>query len=439
MSCMKLGSKADTFQRQGQTWLCTTSLPSDVVVEVGRMSFHLHKFPLLSRSGLIERLISEASSSEGEEEKCAINLSDFPGGPRTFELIAKFCYEVKLELTASNVVPLRCASEILIMSEEYGEGNLIAKTEAFLNHAVLKSWRDSLRALQSCGDEDIYRHADELNIIERCIMSLAAKATNDPNMFGWPLVEIGGPLQSPGGGVLWNGISTGGRSWNSISGWWYEDVSGLSLPIYVRLITAMEAHGIGSELIAGSLISYARKYLPGLNRHQDFADLKTDLHSGLSPSLSGVAQKALLEDIHPLLPVQKGLVPSKFLSGLLKTAIILCASPSCISNIEKRIGSQLNMATLEDLLITTFSHSKETLYDVDSLQRILGHFLASNQTTDGPRTSACYEDEDHLIGSPAALAPVAKVAKLIDGYLAEVASDVNLKLPKFRALAGAIP
>lgn len=398
------------------------------------------QFPLLSRSGLMERLISEASSSAGEEEKCAINLSDIPGGPRTFELIAKFCYGVKLELTASNVVPLQCAAELLIMSEEYGEGNLIVKTETFLNQTVLKSWRDSLRALQTCGDEDIHHHADELHIIERCIMSLAAKALTDPNVFGWPIVELGGPPQSPGGSVLWNGISTGARPRTSSSGWWYKDVSGLSLPVYARLILAMEARGIRSELIAGSLISYARKYLPGLNRHQDSANLRTDLRPGLSPSLSDDAQKALLEEIDQLLPVQKGLVPTRFLSGLLKTAIILQASPSCILNIEKRIGSQLDLATLEDLLIPTFSYSTETLYDVDCVQRILGHFIASNQTTGGPRAFPCSEDEgDHLISSPASVAPVTKVAKLIDGYLAEVAADVTLKLSKFQALAGAIP
>ncbi|XP_031406126.1 BTB/POZ domain-containing protein At1g30440 [Punica granatum] len=442
MACMKLGSKTDSFQRQGQAWFCTTGLPSDVVVEVGQMSFHLHKFPLLSRSGLMEKLISEASASlEKQDQKCVINLSDIPAGPRTFELIAKFCYGVKLELTASNVVPLRCAAEHLIMSEEYGEGNLIAKTETFLNQTVVKSWRDSLRALQSCGDEDILPYADELNITDRCIMSLAAKALTDPNIFGWPVVELGGPPQSPGGSVLWNGISTGARPMNLSSGWWYEDVSGLSLPIYKRLILAMESRGIRPEVITGSLVSYTRQYLPGLNRHQDSTNLKSDHRPGLSPSLPEEAQKALLEEIGQLLPMQKGLIliPTKFLFGLLRTAIILRASSSCTSNLEKRIGAQLDQATLEDLLIPTFSYSTETLYDVDCMQRILEHFLASNQTTGGPQTSPSSGDEDHLIGSPASLTPVTKVAKLVDGYLAEVASDVNLKLPKFQALAAAIP
>ncbi|KAK2658067.1 hypothetical protein Ddye_011119 [Dipteronia dyeriana] len=37
------------------------------------------------------------------------------------------------------------------------------------------------------------------------------------------------------------------------------------------------------------------------------------------------------------------------------------------------------------------------------------------------------------------LTPMTMVAALVDGYLAEVAPDVNLKLPKFEALAAAIP
>ncbi|GLT54055.1 hypothetical protein SLA2020_272870 [Shorea laevis] len=160
MACMKLGSKSDAFQRQGQAWFCTTGLPSDIVVEVAEMSFHLHKFPLLSRSGVMEKLIAEAS--EEGEEGCLINLPDIPGGAKTFELVAKFCYGVKLELTSSNVVYLRCAAEHLEMKEEYGEGNLIALTETFLNQVVLRSWKDSLKALQTC--DDVLPYAEELNI-----------------------------------------------------------------------------------------------------------------------------------------------------------------------------------------------------------------------------------------------------------------------------------
>ncbi|MBA0719668.1 hypothetical protein Golax_007325 [Gossypium laxum] len=391
MACMKLGSKTDAFKRQGQAWFCTTGLPSDIVVEVGEMSFHLHKFPLLSRSGVMERLIAEAS--EEGEEKCSICLPDIPGGAKTFELVAKFCYGVKLELTASNVVYLRCAAEHLEMTEEYGEGNLITKTETFLNQVVLRNWKDSLRALQTC--DDIISYDDELNITKRCIESLAMKASTDPNLSGWPIMEYGGPMQSPGGSVLWNGISTGARVKNTSSDWWYEDASTLSFPRYKRLIAVMESRGIRQEIIAGSLTFYAKKYLPGLNRCQGATDTNSSTcvaPVALEAPPSEEDQKLLLEEIDRLLPIQKGLVPTNFLFGLLQTALIL--------------------------------------------QQILEHFLAMDQITGGASPSLVGDGQ--ITASPS-LTPVTLVAKLIDGYLAEVASDVNLKLPKFQALAASVP
>ncbi|KAK9150970.1 hypothetical protein Syun_009279 [Stephania yunnanensis] len=432
MACMKLGSKADAFQKQGQAWFCTTGLPSDIVIEVGDMSFHLHKFPLLSRSSLLARLIAEKSD---QEESSVVYLPDLPGGAKTFELVAKFCYGVKLELTSSNVVYLRCAAEHLDMNEEYGEGNLIAQSELFLNQVVLRSWNDSIKALQTC--EDVLPQADQLQIVRRCIESLAMKASTDPNLFGWPVMEHGGPMQSPGGSVLWNGISTGARPRNLNSDWWYEDVSTLSLPLYKRLISVMESRGIKQDIIAGSLTSYAKRYLPGLNRR----NVGCDSGSRIAPTLSGVLpseeeQKCLLEEIDRLIPMQKGLTSTKFLCALLRIAMILHASPSCISNLEKRIGMQLDQATLEDLLMPNFSYSMETLYNVECVHRILEHFLAMDQATGG--ASPCSVDDGQLMGSPS-LTPITMVAKLIDGYLAEVAPDINLKLPKFQELAAAVP
>ncbi|KAG5385063.1 hypothetical protein IGI04_036533 [Brassica rapa subsp. trilocularis] len=325
MACMKLGSKSDAFQRQGQAWFCTTGLPSDIVVEVGEMSFHLHKFPLLSRSGVMERRIAEASKEE--DDNCLIKISDLPGGDKTFELVAKFCYGVKLELTASNVVYLRCAAEHLEMTEEYGEGNLISQTETFFNQVVLKSWKDSVKALQSC--DEVLEYADELNITKKCIESLAMRASTDPNLFGWPVVEHGGgPMQSPGGSVLWNGISTGARPRQTSSDWWYEDASMLSFPLFKRLITVMDSRGIREDIIAGSLTHYTRKHLPGLKRRrggppESSGRFSTPLSSG--SVLSEEEQKRLLEETEELLRMQKGLVPTKFFADMLRIAKILKA------------------------------------------------------------------------------------------------------------------
>lgn len=429
---MKLGSKTDGFQRQGQAWFCTTGLPSDILIEVGEMSFHLHKFPLLSRSGKLERLIEEFS--DDEEEGCAIKLHDIPGGPNAFELAAKFCYGVKVELTAANVVFLRCAAEYLEMTEEYGEGNLVSQAEVFLNQVVLRSWKDSIKALQSC--EDVLPQSEQLHIVKRCVDSVATKACTDPNLFGWPMMEHGA-MQSPGGSVLWNGISTGARPKNASSDWWFEDVTGLSLQLYKRLISAMEARGIRPENISGSLTMYAKRYLPGLNRRQGVRENSSRFSAiSLSSTPSEDDQRYLLESIEAMLPMQKGVASTRFLFGLLRTAMILNANSACKSNLEKRIGMQLDKASLEDLLVPNYSYAMETLYDVDCIHRILDHFLVLDQASED--ASPCSVDDGQLIGSPS-LTPITMVAKLMDGYLAEVAPDVNLKLPKFQSLAAALP
>nr|CAB3498668.1 unnamed protein product [Digitaria exilis] len=280
MASMKLGSKPDAFKRQGQAWFCTTGLPSDVTVEVGDMSFHLHKFPLLSKSAFLARSIEKNS----DQEECVIKLNDIPGGAKSFELVARFCYGVKIELSPANVVYLRCASEHLEMTEEVAEDNLIAQSEIFLNQVVLRNWKDSLIALETC--DELLPRAEDLQIVKRCIESLASKATTDPNLFGWPIREQG-IMQSPGGSVLWNGISTGARPRNFNADWWYDDASSLSFPMYKRLISTMESRGIRPEIIAGSLMYYAKKYLPGLNRRHSMGTVPltatlSEAHSWLS-------------------------------------------------------------------------------------------------------------------------------------------------------------
>lgn len=433
MACLKLGSRADVFRKQGQEWYCTSGLPSDISVVVGEQSFHLHKFPLLSKSGLLEKRIRE--KIDNRDDSCAIDLSDIPGGAKAFELAAKFCYGVKFEMTASNVVHLRCAADYLEMTEEISEGNLIAETESFLTQTVLRSWKDSVKALQTC--DNVLDVAERLQIVKRCVDSIATKSCSDPDLFGWPVARYGGPMQSPGGSLLWNGISTGARPRNSSPDWWYDDVSCLSLPLYKKLISAMEYRGISQGVIVGSLNHYAKRRLPGLNRRKSIGDASNCLSmTSLTSIPSEDDQKYLLEEIDRLLPFQRGVTSCKLLFGLLRTAIFLKASPSCVSNLERRIGMQLDKASLEDLLIPNVSDSVETLYDVECVQRIVDHFLSMDQETGG--ASPGIGEDGQMLASPS-LMPITMVAKLIDGYLAEVAPDMNLKLPKFRSLAAAIP
>ncbi|CAN1332148.1 BTB/POZ domain-containing protein At5g03250 [Linum perenne] len=427
MACMKLGSKSEVFRRDGHAWFSSSGLQSDCVVEIGESSFHLHKFPLLTRSKLLEKLIEEQSSEN--ETSCVLQLDDLPGGTNSFLLVAKFCYGARIELDAMNIVRLRCAAEYLGMTEEYGEGNLIAQTETFLNQ-VFSHWTDSLQALETC--EEVMQLAEELHIVSRCIHSLAMKACGDQGFFSWPM-SARSDVQSPEGNVFWNGIRTSAKPHPVDDDWWYEDVCFLTLPLYKRMIQAVISNGMKPEKVAGALMCYARRYLPLLGRQPSFQNVKQDALGSTIKTTPQADQRNLLEDIVELLPDQKGIAPTKFLLRLLRTAILLHASPSCRDNLEKRIGAQLDQAVLEDLLIPNVGYSTETLYDIDCVQRLLDHFMLVDQAN-------YMLDEGQLTGDGSqSLSPVTLVANLIDNFLAEVAPDVNLKLAKFQSVAALIP
>ncbi|OMO72488.1 BTB/POZ-like protein [Corchorus capsularis] len=432
MAFLRLGSKSEVFHRDGYSWICTSGLPSDVTINIGELSFHLHKFPLLSRSGLLEKLIEE-SSNDDDGSSCSLRLDDLPGGAKAFEVISKFCYGVKIDLTALNVVSIRCAAEYLKMTDEYGDGNLVMQTESFFNE-VLGNWADSIRALETC--EEVMPYAEQLHIVSRCIDSLSLKACADPSLFNWPLPGRESK-PSPDSG-LWNGISTATRPQPTGEDWWYEDVSFLSLPLYKRLILAIEAKGMRPESIAASVVHYARRYLPLMNRQSSFDDTN-HLNPGTAISNPSEAdQRALLEEIVGLLPNKKGVTSTKFLIRLLRTGMVLHLSPSCRENLERKVGAQLDQAALVDLLIPNMGYS-ETLYDIDCVQRILDHFMLAEQAA-AMATPPCIVEEGQLVSGPDALStPMTMVATLMDGFLAEVAPDVNFKLPKFEALAATIP
>ncbi|KAM3237752.1 hypothetical protein P3S67_012163 [Capsicum chacoense] len=88
-----------------------SDVSSDLTIEVGSTNFALHKFPLVLRSGRIRKLLLEAKDTKVSR----INLTGFPGGSDAFELAAKFCNRVNVEITISNVALLRCAARFMEM------------------------------------------------------------------------------------------------------------------------------------------------------------------------------------------------------------------------------------------------------------------------------------------------------------------------------------
>jgi hypothetical protein len=180
---------------------------------------------------------------------------------------------------------------------------------------------------------------------------------------------------------------------------------------------------------------YAKKYIPGVSRSS-----RKPLPSSSSVS-SETEQKEILETVVSNLPPEKNLNSStatRFLFGLLRTANILNASESCRNSLEKKIGLQLEEATLDDLLVPSYSYLNETLYDVDCVERILSHFLNNFEARNAAADDAVaeiIERDDAATRSPAMML----VGKLIDGYLSEIASDANLKPDRFYNFAISLP
>ncbi|KAH7307522.1 hypothetical protein KP509_22G063400 [Ceratopteris richardii] len=331
---------------------------------------------------------------------------------------------------ANNVAMLRCAAEYLHMSEEYGGSNLIKLTENFLDNVTVRSWKDSIRTLKSC--EPLLPLAEELSVVKKCVESITMKISSEPSLYGWPELDRKRMLQSPSGKLLWSGNSAKEMGMELKVDWWYEDISILSLPLFKCVICAIDNRGLMPEAVAGALMYYARKAIPGMQRRQEIGHGQLALSHSTSSRNS--EQLFCLETIENLLPSQKCITPTVFLSSLLKVAMILHAEQRCLDSLEKRIGAQLEHAVLDDILIPNYSELSETLYDVDCVERIVKHFVNTSKSL----VLGGHSHELDFSSSSSAF-PLVSVAKLVDSYAVEIASDANLSPVKFRTIVDSLP
>ncbi|KAI3770147.1 hypothetical protein L6452_01269 [Arctium lappa] len=454
LSSNKHGVHTDRFEQRGKSWFVATDIPSDFLVQIADVTFHLHKYPLLSRSGKMNRIIYDSRESELSK----VLMDDIPGGAEAFELAAKFCYGIAVDLTATNISGLRCAAEYLEMTEDLEEGNLIFKTEAFLSYVVLSSWRDSIVVLKSC--EKLSPWAENLQIVRRCSESIAWKACANPKGIRWQYTGKPMKVSSPN----WNEMKDSSPSRSPVPpDWWYEDVSILRIDHFVRVITAIKVKGMRYEMIGAAITHYATKSLPGLIKegtggglseegsstgggmavsgnwkgglHMIVAGNKED-HSTITQARD---QRMIIESLISIIPPQKDSVSCSFLLQLLRMANLLKVAPALVTELEKRVGMQFEQATLADLLIPCYNKT-ETMYDVDLVQRLLEHFLIQEQM-DGSSPGRQPMPEKHVYEGIQRSNSNAKmrVARLVDSYLTEVSRDKNLSLTKFQVLAEALP
>ncbi|MFQ6669682.1 hypothetical protein Gotur_034830 [Gossypium turneri] len=401
-----------------------SDVSSDLKIEVGTSSFALHKFPLVSRSGRIRKLLIDAKDTKISR----INLSSAPGGPEAFELAAKFCYGINVEITLSNVAMLRCISHYLEMAEEFAENNLEARTEAYLKDMVVPNISSTIAVLHRC--ESLLPISEEINLVNRLINAIANNACKEQLTSGLLKLDHNFPSKA-----------IPNMEPETPSDWWGKSLAVLNIDFFQRVLLAIKSKGLRQDMICKILINYT---------HNSLQSLIVRDHHFVKGSLLELElqkkQRVIVEAIVSLLPTQsrKSPVPMAFLSSLLKTAISSSVSTSCRSDLERRTGLQLDQAILEDILIPANSHGNNhtAMYDTESILRIFSIFL--NLDDDDDDEDNRLRDESEMAydfdspGSPKQ-SSILKVSKLLDSYLAEVALDTNLSPSKFIALAELLP
>ncbi|XP_042393370.1 BTB/POZ domain-containing protein At1g67900-like [Zingiber officinale] len=406
MRFMKLGARPDTFFTAEAIRSVSSEVSTDLQIQVQKNLYHLHQFPLLSKCLRLQKLYSELKDAA---DPVVIHLPDFPSGAEAFELCAKFCYGITITLSPLNLVPVWCAAHYLCMSDAADRSNLLGKLDVFFN-SILRRWKDTLVTLQSTR-----RHAslcEEVGITSRCVDSIAST------------IIANSTLPSTSRNL------------------WADDLSELGVDHYWRIMVAVKSASIVSgKLVGEALQVYAGRWLPMMAPSDDH-------ETTIRPTL-------LMEKIVSLLPSDKGSISCGFLLQLLKAANFLHASASLKTELARRIGLQLEEASVDDLLIPPASDSGNTLYDVDLVMIMLEEFLLQWQS---PATSPLREklwcerrrsrstenvefelQENSRRSSSASHSSKLRVAKLIDGYLQEIARDKNLTMEKLIAAAEAVP
>ncbi|GKU94880.1 hypothetical protein SLEP1_g8307 [Rubroshorea leprosula] len=414
MKFMKLGSKPDAFQTEGDNIrYVATDLATDIVINIGDVKFYLHKFPLLSKSACLQKLVATSNDENSDE----IHIQDIPGGPAAFEICAKFCYGMTVTLNAYNVISAHCAAEYLEMYETVEKGNLIYKIEVFLNSSIFRSWKDSIIVLQTT--KSLLPWSEELKVVSHCLDSIASKASMDPAKVEWSYTYNRKKLPSENGdSPQWNGV----RKTHTVpKDWWVEDLCELHIDLYKRVIATIRTKGkVSDDIIGEALNAYALRRLPGFSK-------------GMIQSSDFMKYRSLVETIVWLLPTEKGSVSCSFLLRLLRATTLLGCGEKERNELMKRTGQQLEQAMVADLLIRAPA-GETTVFDVDIVQNLVEEFVTNDRSS---QANISLENEFQENRSPkcAPGASKARVAKLVDGYLAEIARDPNLPMSKFVNLA----
>ncbi|XP_045818040.1 BTB/POZ domain-containing protein At5g47800 isoform X1 [Trifolium pratense] len=433
MKFMKLGTRADTFYTEQATRTLTSDIPSDLVIQINDVTYLLHKFALLLKCGLLQRLCYDSSDSEN----VTVELHDIPGGEDAFELCAKFCYGISINISAHNFVSAFCAAKFLRMNDSVEKGNFVGKLEAFFNSCILESWKDPIATLQTTST--LPEWSENLGIVRKCIDSIIEKILtpsqqvkkNKLSFITFPCMNFLLLLFIDDNSVQvkWSFTYTrpgyNKKQHHSVpKDWWTEDVSDLDIDLFRCIIMAIRStYVLPPQLIGEALHVYACRWLPGITKLN-----KSSSSSASQTEESKQKNRKILETIVSMIPADRGSVSVGFLFRLLSISIHLNASSVIKTELIRRASLQFEEATVSDLLYPSKSSSDQNYYDIELVLAVLETFLKLWK-----RMSPGAVDNSYFLRS------IRNVGKLIDSYLQVVARDDNMQVSKFVSLAETVP
>ncbi|KAL4347992.1 hypothetical protein GQ457_17G023420 [Hibiscus cannabinus] len=366
----------------------------DLEVDVnGEETFLLDKETICSFSGRLSRLFGKSASAKRNK----VIFHDFPGGAGNFELISRFCYNNgEIDINPSNISLLYSAARFMEMNDSVPRNrNLLEKTAKAVEEIEYWTWSDVLVALKH--GQDLQQVAASSGVLERCLDSLVGRLVT--NNEASPCASTSSP-DSP---RFWLSCDTksveNSKHGFSRAAWWFEDLSVLSPDMIEMLIKSMVSKKFDHAIISRFLVYYQ----------------KSKFHIASSDE----KHKVLEIVINMLYILDSNSISCRSLFGILRMVLNLNISKSSRSKLESMIGSQLDEATLDNLLIPS-PHGTSYLYDVNLVLKFLKSFLRGDRQQLSPMRTK-------------------KVGSLMDLYIAEVAPDPCLKSSKFLALITTLP
>ncbi|XP_072958636.1 BTB/POZ domain-containing protein At3g22104 isoform X1 [Typha angustifolia] len=365
----------------------------DLEVDVnGEEIFFVDKEILSSFSGRLRKLFHKPSVTAAVKDLKVV-FHDFPGGAEAFELLTRFCYNNgRAQITPTNTCPLHCVAHFMEMTDAISSSqNLIKLTEKSLKGIAYWTWPETVNALKQC--QDFLSIANSSGVLGKILDSLLGRITTAGDTS-----PSGSSPESSAFRFSCDTRSTISTKFSNCRSWWYEDLIVLNSDVVEKFIRSMIARKVDHAVISRFLFYYFKCRFT--NAITDEKNKVTEITIDLLNSLD------------------RSSVSCKGLFGILRISSSLKLSKDCRDKLETMIGSQIDLAILDNLLVPA-TKTVDSLYDVNLILRFLKSFLNS--------------------GGRESLTRLKRVGSLMDLYLAEVAPDSCLKPAMFIALTTSLP